>query len=89
MFKIKISQYNFYLMRKFLVNNIRGFCNWQQGIKRAPFNELNEEDVNYFKSILPKHSVVTDTEELKPHNICFVKLVEGRSKLLLCPGSTE
>jgi D-2-hydroxyglutarate dehydrogenase len=62
---------------------------WQHNFKRKDFAILNEQDIDYFRSLLPNHSVVDDSTALDAHNLCFRKLDRGHSKLLLCPYTTE
>lgn len=76
-------------MRKIYSHNLRYFCNWQNDLKRKPYNVLQETDINHFRSILPNHSIVTDSTDLQPNNLCFTKMVKGNSQLLLCPQNTQ
>jgi FAD/FMN-containing dehydrogenase len=61
---------------------------WQGSLNRKPFKQLEDKDVEYFKSFLSKHSIVTDPIDLEPHNQDFTKMIRGSSKLLLCPHTT-
>ena len=33
---------------------------WQHNFSRKQYSFLEEEDIRYFRSILPQHSVITD-----------------------------
>lgn len=52
-------------------------CAWQKHIQRHNYNTIAEPDIQYFKSILPSHNVITDPHAIEPHNICFTKAVIG------------
>lgn len=65
------------------------FRYWQHNFKRKDFATLNEQDIAYFRSVLPAHGISDDPSVVEPHNICFRKLDKGHSKLLLCPYNTE
>lgn len=64
------------------------FRYWQHNFTRKDFAVLEKDDLDYFGKILPPNSIITDTESLDPHNLCFRKLDRGYSKLLLCPSNT-
>ena len=73
-------------MRKVL--KIVNYQYWNHDFKRKNFKKIDTADIDYFSSFLPKHSVITDSEELQPHNLCFRKLDKGDSKLMLLPKTT-
>jgi FAD/FMN-containing dehydrogenase len=73
----------------FLLQRASRFYFWQHNFNRKNFAILEEQDISYFRSILPTHSVVDDPADLEAHNICWRKLDQGNSKLLLCPYNTE
>lgn len=56
---------------------------------KMPFKELDDIDLEYFRTILPSNSIITDTHDLEPFNNCFRKLDRGHSQLALLPNSTE
>jgi len=72
-----------------LLKNISKYCYWQHNFKRKNFNVVEGRDIEYFRSFMPRQNVVTDLEEIAPHNLCFRKLDKGDSKLLLFPQNTE
>jgi FAD/FMN-containing dehydrogenase len=76
-------------MHKYLTQTSRYLCSWQHGFHRKAFKELEQKDVDHFRSILKKNQVITDSSELEIHNECFIKMVKGNSKLLLCPNNTQ
>ena len=57
--------------------------------ERKPFNKLEDKDIKYFQDILPKYSVIDDPNLLEAHNTCYLQMIQGRSKLLLCPQDTQ
>ncbi|XP_072940857.1 D-2-hydroxyglutarate dehydrogenase, mitochondrial [Epargyreus clarus] len=59
------------------------------GIKRKHFSPLQQEDINYFKSIFKEGQVLTEESEVLPFNIDWIKNCRGQSKLILKPKSTE
>jgi FAD/FMN-containing dehydrogenase len=65
-------------------------------IKRnSKFNEISEEHVKFFKSLLGKESAVIDgvtksaTDDIEPFNGDWMRKYRGHTKLVLKPGSTE
>jgi hypothetical protein len=75
-------------MQHFLKGYSR-YCYWQHNFSRKPFNTIEDRDIQYFKSFMHPRNVVTDTDEIAPHNICWRKLDQGDSKLLLLPQNTQ
>jgi hypothetical protein len=63
-------------------------CAWQVNIQRGNYAQINQQDIEYFRSVLPNNSIVIDSHSIEPHNLCFTKLVKGESKLLLFPQNT-
>jgi hypothetical protein len=61
---------------------------WQHNFKRRNFSQLNDKDIDYFRTIMNGTQVVTDLDVIEPHNLCFRKLDKGASKLLLLPKTT-
>ncbi|KAG8437061.1 hypothetical protein GDO86_007946 [Hymenochirus boettgeri] len=55
---------------------------------RLPFSEVTDKDLTFFKDLIPGR-VVTDEDDLKSHNIDWLRTVRGHSKLLLRPKNTE
>ena len=64
-------------------------CGWQKNIKRGNYSQINQQDIDYFRTILPNHNIVTDHHSIEPYNICWTNILKGDSKLLLFPQSTE
>jgi len=75
-------------MRQFLKGSTQ-YSYWQHNFNRKPFNTIEQTDLQYFQSFMPPRSVVTDPDEIAPHNICWRKLDQGDSKLLLLPQTTQ
>ncbi|CAO3628096.1 unnamed protein product [Cunninghamella blakesleeana] len=57
-------------------------------IRRGAYKKLTNEDVSYFKSILPSQQIKLN-DDVDIHNVDFFKLFRGDSKLCLFPTSTE
>ncbi|ORX53480.1 FAD-binding domain-containing protein [Hesseltinella vesiculosa] len=55
-------------------------------LKRGPFKKLQQEDINYFRTVLGSNQITTETDA---HNIDLFNLYRGSSKLCLFPKSTE
>ncbi|KAF9586014.1 hypothetical protein BGW38_010408 [Lunasporangiospora selenospora] len=53
------------------------------------FKELSEQDLAFFKSVLPPSSIVQDEDNLSNYNIDWLKRYQGHSKLVLKPSTTE
>lgn len=49
----------------------------QHNKQRKSFSFLEERDIQYFKSILPMRNVVTDPDQIEPHNIMFRGSTKG------------
>ncbi|XP_069069719.1 D-2-hydroxyglutarate dehydrogenase, mitochondrial isoform X1 [Pleurodeles waltl] len=58
------------------------------GVQRLPFSEVTDQDLEFFSQLLPGR-VVTDPDLLKPFNVDWLKSVQGCSKVLLRPRTTE
>ncbi|XP_061752137.1 D-2-hydroxyglutarate dehydrogenase, mitochondrial isoform X2 [Nerophis ophidion] len=56
--------------------------------ERRPFSRVNQEDLDYFRKILPGRTI-TDPDLLESCNVDWLKSVKGSSELLLRPQSTE
>ncbi|KAM4694707.1 D-2-hydroxyglutarate dehydrogenase, mitochondrial [Discoglossus pictus] len=57
-------------------------------VSRLPFSQVTTQDLNVFQELVPGR-VVTDEEDLKSHNIDWLRTVRGHSKVLLRPRNTE
>uniref|UniRef100_A0A8C5MJ95 D-2-hydroxyglutarate dehydrogenase, mitochondrial n=1 Tax=Leptobrachium leishanense TaxID=445787 RepID=A0A8C5MJ95_9ANUR len=57
-------------------------------VSRLPFSRVTAQDLNFFQQELPGR-VVTDEEDLKSHNIDWLRTVRGNSKVLLRPQNTH
>ncbi len=57
-------------------------------IKRKPYKQLDQNDINHFKSILPSNSILTDSYDIEPYNTCFRQIDIGKSQLALFPSTT-
>ncbi|KAK2709150.1 D-2-hydroxyglutarate dehydrogenase, mitochondrial-like [Artemia franciscana] len=55
-------------------------------VVRQGFEYVNEDDVNYFKSVLGERNVITDEEELAIVNTDWLKTMKGSSGVLLQPS---
>uniref|UniRef100_A0A8C6TRV7 D-2-hydroxyglutarate dehydrogenase, mitochondrial n=1 Tax=Neogobius melanostomus TaxID=47308 RepID=A0A8C6TRV7_9GOBI len=55
--------------------------------ERLPFSRVTEEDVEYFRSILPGRTI-TDPDLLESNNVDWLKSVKGSSEVLLRPQTT-
>lgn len=53
--------------------------------QRLPFKTLAPEDVDYFKTFLKPHHIITDPHELEPFNISWFRTEHGKSQLVLTP----
>ncbi|RXG72720.1 D-2-hydroxyglutarate dehydrogenase, mitochondrial, partial [Armadillidium vulgare] len=58
-------------------------------LTRGSFKEVNQDDVNFFKSFMEDHRVITDKEELLGHNIDWLRSMKGSASLLLKPKTTK
>ncbi|KAB7507624.1 D-2-hydroxyglutarate dehydrogenase, mitochondrial, partial [Armadillidium nasatum] len=58
-------------------------------VTRGSFNKVSEETVNFFKTILEEHRVVTGEDELLGNNTDWLGMVRGFSSVLLKPKSTK
>ncbi|KAM8953170.1 D-2-hydroxyglutarate dehydrogenase, mitochondrial [Pelodytes ibericus] len=57
-------------------------------VSRLPFSQVTAQDLNYFQQLVPGR-VVTDEEDLKGHNIDWLRTVRGNSTVLLRPQNTK
>ena len=48
-------------------------------VRNENFKVLSDKDVQYFESILNKGSVITDKDEIEPHNKDWTKKFVGQS----------
>lgn len=58
------------------------------GVKRGQYSKVTEDDIKAFESFI-RSRVVTDLQEIAPHNVDWLKMVIGTSKLLLKPKTTK
>ncbi|XP_013785985.1 D-2-hydroxyglutarate dehydrogenase, mitochondrial-like [Limulus polyphemus] len=58
-------------------------------LKRGPYAEVTQKDIEYFETILGKGGVITDKDELEGYNIDWYKTCKGCSSVLLRPRTTE
>ena len=58
------------------------------GIKRENYSKVTDDDIKAFESFIPSR-VVTDPQEIAPHNVDWLKMVKGTSKVLLKPKTTK
>ncbi|KAG9343555.1 hypothetical protein JZ751_013721 [Albula glossodonta] len=58
------------------------------GPRRLPFATVNEQDLDYFRRLLPGRTI-TDPDLLQSGNEDWLKSVKGSSEVLLRPQSTE
>lgn len=49
---------------KLLRNNRIIYNFWQHDFKRKNYSLLEEQDINYFRTILPHNSVITDSSSI-------------------------
>lgn len=56
--------------------------------ERRPFSRVTQEDVEYFRSILPGRAI-TDPDLLESNNVDWLKSVKGSSEVLLRPQTTD
>ncbi|KAJ7381501.1 D-2-hydroxyglutarate dehydrogenase, mitochondrial [Desmophyllum pertusum] len=57
-------------------------------VKRGQYSKVTVEDIQAFESFVPSR-VVTDLEEIAPHNVDWLKMCRGTSKVLLKPKTTK
>lgn len=57
-------------------------------VKRGQYSQVTDEDIKVFEDLLPSR-VVTDPDEIAPHNIDWIKMVRGASNVLLKPNTTQ
>ncbi|KAG0341009.1 hypothetical protein BG004_006183 [Podila humilis] len=57
--------------------------------RNATFKKLTDDDIAYFRSILPSSSLCQDEEDLETFNSDWLQKYRGQSKLVLKPSSTE
>jgi D-2-hydroxyglutarate dehydrogenase len=54
------------------------------------YSVLTDDDLSYFERVLPdKNQIITDQTQLKPFNVDWLKICEGKSRLALLPRTTE
>ena len=58
-------------------------------LKRGNYNEVTNDDLTKFTSILDPHRVVQDDEEIAPCNMDWMRTLRGASKVLLKPKTTQ
>lgn len=58
------------------------------GLKRGQYSEVTDEDIRAFETFVPSR-VVTNLDEILPHNVDWLRMVRGTSKILLKPKTTE
>ncbi|KAI5966034.1 DLD2 [Candida margitis] len=59
-------------------------------VQRDPkFKKLDSSDLEFFKSVLPESSIVTDADDLLFYNEDWMRKYRGQSNLLLKPKTTE
>lgn len=58
-------------------------------VQRDPkYKKLDSSDLDYFKSILPENSIITDADDLLFYNEDWMRKYRGQSNLLLKPKTT-
>ncbi|EAS06342.2 FAD linked oxidase family protein (macronuclear) [Tetrahymena thermophila SB210] len=57
--------------------------------RNTSFKKLQESDINYFRSFLDSHSILTDKESITPFNQDWNKIFHGETQLVLQPKTTE
>ena len=58
-------------------------------VTRENFNNLNNDDLNFFTNTLEPHRVIVGEENLEGYNTDWLGMVRGCSSLLLKPKTTE
>lgn len=63
---------------------------YSQKVQRdAKFKQLESQDIEYFKSVLPENSIITDEDDLLFFNEDWMRKYRGQSQLVLKPKTTE
>lgn len=57
-------------------------------VERGEFAEVTQLDIEEFQSIL-EGRLLTDTSEVEPYNVDWLRIVRGQSKVVLRPKSTD
>src|SRR4051812_25504618 len=57
-------------------------------IRNPRYNQVNDSDINYFRSILDSSGISIDKDELNKYNIDWMNKYSGKSKLLLKPTNS-
>ncbi|XP_053316724.1 D-2-hydroxyglutarate dehydrogenase, mitochondrial isoform X2 [Spea bombifrons] len=57
-------------------------------VSRLPFSQVTAQDLNCFQQLVPGR-VVTEEDDLRSHNIDWLRTVRGHSKVLLRPQNTN
>jgi len=50
---------------------------YKDHVQRGNYAKLESQDIAYFKDLLGKTRVVTDTSDLEGHNVDWLKIVRG------------
>ncbi|EMG50368.1 DLD2 D-2-hydroxyglutarate--pyruvate transhydrogenase DLD2 [Candida maltosa Xu316] len=63
---------------------------YSKKVQRDPkYKQLDQQDLDYFKSVLPENSMITDEDDLLFFNEDWMRKYRGQSKLVLKPRTTE
>lgn len=57
-----------HIIMKIIVRSIWAFSNIKNSLNRKPFSQLTQEDIEHFRSFMNVNSVITDPQEIEPHN---------------------
>jgi len=57
-----------HIIMKIIVRNIWAFSNTKNNLARKPFKQLTQEDIEHFQSFMNVNCVITNSQEIEPHN---------------------
>nr|XP_031839412.1 D-2-hydroxyglutarate dehydrogenase, mitochondrial [Nomia melanderi] len=75
--------------RSFSANAKPAFTCDRYQVQRGSYARIDGKHVAFFESVLDRNRVISDPEECEGYNIDYVKMVRGKSNLVLKPKTTE
>ncbi|XP_076244604.1 D-2-hydroxyglutaric acid dehydrogenase [Calliopsis andreniformis] len=75
--------------RSFSANAKFAFTSDKYNVQRGPYARISSEHVAFFNDLLDRNRVISDLEECESYNIDYLKILRGKSNLVLKPKTTE
>jgi len=52
-------------------------------VHRGKFNEIHDDDISFFQTVVGAQHVITDYSDLEMHNVDWMRSIRGQSKVCL------